>query len=165
MGINSKQIKALAAKFERDVNDLRAIATAASITTASELESHLVSLAAEAAAEPDAGADAAVDNVQPSMAVASAAATAKGKPGRKPADPPPEWFVHSGLKPAQWKGWRRFLSENGPDDLATLMPGCTLSPQEVVGIWVSSGKGMNHKRLVKAIALKMGVTAPEPAAV
>lgn len=150
MSINSKQYKGIAKKFGRSVDEVKEIAAAASISSVSELTAHLESLAQQSAPEPEAGADEAADAPAP-----AATAPAKSGRGRKPEHPEPEWFAAAGRPGGAWRNWHRFFTGNGPQDLATLVPGCTVDQQTIIGIWKSGGKGMNTKKLVQEITARM----------
>jgi hypothetical protein len=154
VSINSKQYKGIAKKFGRSVDEVREIAAAAEISSVSELTAHLESLANGAAPEPEPGADEVAD-----AAPAPAEPAAKSGRGRKPEHPEPEWFAAMGRPGGAWRNWHRFFTGTGPADLATLVPGCTLDQQTVVGIWKSGGKGMNTKKLVQEVAARMKAVA------
>lgn len=98
---------------------------------------------------------------EPSDASANPAETDFSKSGRgqKPEHPEPEWFAAMGRPGGEWRGWHRFFTGSGPQDLATLVPGCTLDQQTVVGIWKSGGKGMNNTKLVKEVVARMEAVA------
>jgi hypothetical protein len=133
MSISNKQFKTIAKKFGRTDEEVREIAASAEIETASELTAHLEALAADASAEPEPGADEAADAAEsPAEPVAE-----KSGRGRKPVHPEPEWFARMGRPGGAWRNWHRFFNGTGPQDLATLVPGCTLDQEQVIGIWKS----------------------------
>jgi hypothetical protein len=51
------------------------------------------------------------------------------------------------------KGWFRFLSGSGENDLKCLLPGKEFAAEKVLGVWKAGGKGMNVRKLVGKLAV------------
>jgi len=78
-------------------------------------------------------------------------AVAKRGRGRPAVHPAPAWFLEMGYKQAEWRGWHRFFTGSGPNDLSVLVPGCSLEPRAVVDLWRGLGQRKSLAKLVAAI--------------
>jgi len=157
MSISSKQVRKLAKQFGLDPADLAATLTEQGITSVEQATAFLQADTGEQAPAEQGGEQAPEqDGASPDHgAQVSAAANEQAILDACRAN-----GVAS-------KGWVRFLTGNGTEDLKSFYPaysGTAAEAARVVGIWKAGGKGMNVRKLVVRLQ-NSAAPAAAPAAV